>query len=184
LRRKYKYRVGVYEHIAVADGFGGNTLTESLLGNSWADVESVSSSSVVAYGLDINKQTVRFKMRYRDDIDYTDRGLVLKYKSKNWQPLSVVNVDVFDRHVEILAINVTIDNMPEITYVPVDSGDGPKLIDGFTVTKADGNTLTSSIEGGDFIYGFFGDVFAAGTVTTIPVNDITDINVAVKGEPI
>lgn len=179
--RKFLNRISVYRHIPTADGYGGNTLTESSLGASWCSVEPLSGSKQVAFGLDITKQTIRLKMRYRADLDYSQTGILFKWKNRNWQPVSFRDADAFGREVEIIAINVTIDNMPEITYVPVDAGSGVKLIDGFTVKKADGNEGTG-IEVGDFIYGWFGEVFAAGVVNSIPVATIANIDVAVSGQ--
>lgn len=181
--KRYKRRVGVYRNIPVEDGYGGHTLTASLVGHSWADVKSVSADRLESFGLELGQQTIRIRCRYRDDIDYTDEGLYLTYNGKNWQPISVQEIDQFNREIEILAINVKIDDMPDIVYVPVGDGDGPFLIDGFTVYKGDGNTTTTAIEVGDFITGFFGATFVAGTVNTIPVTTVDDIDVALDGTP-
>ena len=60
------------------------------------------------------------------------------------------------------------------------SGSG-LFINNFSVVKGAGN-VASTIEVGDKLWGFIDNVFVAGLVTTIPVNDVSDINVAIQGE--
>lgn len=54
-------------------------------------------------------------------------------------------------------------------------------IDGFVVKKGAGN-VASTIEVGDYISGWIGDVYVAGKVTSIPVTDVSDLDIAVQGE--
>lgn len=164
----------------MGDEYGGNTLVETSLGNSWAKVETLAAEKVNAFGLDINKQTIRLTMRHRNDVDYLQPGVFFKYKGFSWMPISVINKDIFDREIEIIAKNIKIDTMPEITYVPYSFGGGAKLIDGFTVKKADGNTA-ETIEVGDFLYGELNGDWVAGFVTSIPVEDVSDLNLADQG---
>jgi len=180
MRRKYLHQVSVHRNIPFMDEYGGNTLYETDLGSSWAKVETLSANRLNSVGLDINKQTVRITMRYRDDIDYTQEGLFFKYKTLSWQPVSVINKDVFNREIEVIAVNIKIDNMAEITYVPFSAGGGVKLIDGYTVKKAAGNTA-ETIEVGDFLYGELNGEWVAGFVTAIPVSTSADLNLADQG---
>lgn len=61
------------------------------------------------------------------------------------------------------------------------SSSGGTYIDGFNVKKGSGNSA-ATIEVGDKIAGWIGDVYITGEVTTIPVNDVSDVNPALQGE--
>lgn len=58
---------------------------------------------------------------------------------------------------------------------------GATYISGFNVTKGSGNTA-GTIEIGDYIVGWIGEVYVSGRVTTIPVNDVSDLAIAGQDE--
>ena len=83
-------------------------------------------------------------------------------------------------------INVTVDDTNQHINVTVSDGvftqsGGGTFIDGFLVTKGVGNTA-GTIEVGDKVVGWIGQVYVAGEVTTIPVNDVSDVDPAIQGE--
>ena len=83
-------------------------------------------------------------------------------------------------------INVTVDEVTDVVNVVVSDGvitasGGGTFIDGFLVNKGGGN-IAATIEVGDYIAGWIGNVWVSGIVTTIPVNDVSDVNAAVQGE--
>jgi len=83
-------------------------------------------------------------------------------------------------------INVTVDDSAQTVNVTVSDGvltasGGGTFIDGYLVKKGSGN-VASTIEVGDKISGWLGDVWVAGEVLVIPVNDVSDIDMAVQGE--
>lgn len=83
-------------------------------------------------------------------------------------------------------VNVTVDDSANTVSVTVSDGllttsGGVTFIDGFLVTKGAGN-IAATIEVGDKIVGWIGQVYIAGEVTTIPVNDVSDVDPAVQGE--
>lgn len=86
-------------------------------------------------------------------------------------------------------VNVILDNSSTTVNVVMTGGiiqtsSSLLVISGFIVKKGSGNTA-ATIEVGDYITGgWIGDVWLSGKVTTIPVNDVSDINPAVQGEVI
>lgn len=83
-------------------------------------------------------------------------------------------------------VNVTVDDTTDTISITINDGiitasGGGTFINGFLVNKGSGNTA-ATIEAGDYIAGWIGEVWQAGKVTTIPVNDVSDINDAVQGE--
>ena len=83
-------------------------------------------------------------------------------------------------------INVTVDDSAQTVNVTVSDGlltqsGGGTFISGFLVVKGAGN-VAATIEVGDYVSGWISDVWAAGKVLTIPVNDVSDLDMAVQGE--
>lgn len=83
-------------------------------------------------------------------------------------------------------INVTVDDSSQTVNISVSDGvlttsGGGTFIDGFLVTKGTGN-VAGTIEVGDKVVGWIGQVYIAGEVTTIPVNDVSDVDPAIQGE--
>lgn len=84
-------------------------------------------------------------------------------------------------------INVTVDDSAETVNVTVSDGvlttaaSSVTVIDGFIVTKGAGN-VAGTIEVGDKVVGWIGQVYVAGEVLTIPVNDVGDVDPAIQGE--
>lgn len=83
-------------------------------------------------------------------------------------------------------VNITVDDTEQIVNVVVNDGvfvqsGGGLFIDGFLVKKGAGNSA-STIEAGDFVDGWIGTVRVSGRVNTIPVNDVSDLDMALQGE--
>ena len=83
-------------------------------------------------------------------------------------------------------INLTIDDSADTINVSVQDGiittsGGGTFISGFLVVKGAGN-VSAAIEVGDYISGWINEVWCAGKVLTIPVNDVSDLDNAVQGE--
>ena len=83
-------------------------------------------------------------------------------------------------------INVTVDETTEVVNVTISDGlitasGGGTFISGFLVKKGSGNSA-ASIEVGDYVSGWISDVWIAGKVLVIPVNDVSDLDMAVQGE--
>ena len=82
--------------------------------------------------------------------------------------------------------NVTVDDTAYTVNVTLSDGvltasGGGTFIDGYNVKKGAGN-IAATIEVGDYIVGWLGDVYLAGKVLVIPVNDVSDVDMAIQGE--
>ena len=85
---------------------------------------------------------------------------------------------------EVINITLADDNDIINVYVSdavITQGGGGTFINGFQVTKGAGNT-GSTIEIGDKVIGWIDNIYVAGVVTNIPVNDPSDVNTAIQGE--
>lgn len=100
LSRQYDKRIQVWETTKVSDGFGGNTVSETLLFQSWAKIET----NGVGYkaqdiGLDQFNNPVLFKVRYRNDFQYQGRTLYVLYRNVKYIIQAVRNSD--QRNIEL-----------------------------------------------------------------------------------
>ena len=103
MRRKYLHRAEIWVNAAASDSFGGNTLGPSQVGTSWCNIETIPTDKLVNYGLDIAKQAISIKTRWRSDLDYFQDGLFIKYKGIDWYPSRIYNKDLEDEVITIIA---------------------------------------------------------------------------------
>jgi head-tail adaptor len=100
---RFKDRVGVWQKTASSDGFGGNTVSETQLGSSWAKVNSISRDKYQDYGLNTASQAIELYLRHRSDIDYFAQDVFFKYKGKSWFPISIEDNGLESELIRILA---------------------------------------------------------------------------------
>ena len=103
MRRKYLHRIEVWVSNPTDDGFGGNTITPAQLGSSWCNIKTFTSEKLIAYGLDITKQVITIKTRWRSDLDYLRDGLYFKYKTADYMPRSITEKDLESEEITIIA---------------------------------------------------------------------------------
>lgn len=115
--RAYTKQVKFYQTEAVADGYGGSTVSETLIATSWANIITPKNyDRLTALGITDPTNTIILKLRYRSDIDYNAvnqhilyRGL--KYIIKN----APTNIDFMDVDIEIVATRQALDSVDIIT---------------------------------------------------------------------
>lgn len=80
---------------------------------------------------------------------------------------------------------IEIDDMATVQVIVqggiIQQSNSLNVVSGFIVQKGAGN-IGAGIEVGDYISGWLGEVYVSGRVTTIPVNDVSDLAMAVQGE--
>lgn len=100
---RFKDRVGVWQKTAVSDNYGGNTVSETQLGSSWAKVRSVPREKYSDYGLNVESQAIELFLRSRNDIDYFGQDIFFKYNGKSWYPLLVEDYAFNDELIRVVA---------------------------------------------------------------------------------
>lgn len=100
---RFKEQVQVWQKTASSDSFGGNTVSETQLGTSWAKVRSVPRDKYQDYGLNTESQAIELYLRGRDDIDYFSQDVFFKYNGKNWFPSLVENFGFKDELIRVFA---------------------------------------------------------------------------------
>ena len=106
--RKYDKRIGIYSVSVVADGYGGNTVTQSYVGTSWGQIETVASSSgysgrLTDLGITDIKEAIVVKIRHRIDIT-PDSNYFLTYNGYKYVIQSITNYNLKNVDLEIIAV--------------------------------------------------------------------------------
>jgi hypothetical protein len=115
IARNYTRLVDFYKTDNVADGFGGNTVSESLIGSYWSEVKNERSFNDTAQGTDVIKNTYVFQIRVNDFIEPHLNNLSIIY---NGQKYIVNNFEYVDMLFRFIKITATISLGEEVNVVP------------------------------------------------------------------
>ena len=115
IARNYTRLVDFYKTDNVADGFGGNTVSESLIGSYWSEVKNERSFNDTAQGTDVIKNTYVFQIRVNDFIEPHLNNLSIIY---NGQKYIVNNFEYVDSLFRFIKITATISLGEEVNIVP------------------------------------------------------------------
>lgn len=102
LSRAYNKRISIYRLSSVNDGFGGNTVSKTLLGESWAKIETASVRRLTELGQTELSNTLIFKVRYREDLTYSI-DQIISYRDKEYTISSIINKGFHNTEIEIIA---------------------------------------------------------------------------------
>ena len=115
IARNYTRLVDFYKTENVSDGFGGNTVSESLIGSYWSEVKNARSFNDTAQGTDVIKNTYVFQIRVNDFIEPHLNNLSIIY---NGQKYIVNNFEYVDALFRFIKITATISIGEEVQVVP------------------------------------------------------------------
>ena len=104
--RDFSKRIDIYEVAEVSNGYGGYTVSESLVTTTWAKIESVSQNerNLAEFGIDDPQNTVRITVRKRNDLDLSSEIHLIKYRSSDYILISApTNTNFTDRFITFLA---------------------------------------------------------------------------------
>ena len=106
--RKYTKRIEVWETKVVSDGYGGNTVTEHLINESWANITTVNSRNASRFkdlGIIDPTNTIVVQMRWRNDLTYNAINQFLVYGDYKYIIQNApVNINFNGTEVEIIAV--------------------------------------------------------------------------------
>jgi head-tail adaptor len=120
-RRKSK-RVEIWQTSNVPNGFGGNSVSETLITSSWAEVITLNNTNrSTDIGITSATNTIKIKLRKRNDITYNSINQFIKYRGYKYiiqnQPF---NVGFRDEEIEIIAVKQEIKTVAEIAPILID----------------------------------------------------------------
>ncbi len=80
IARQYDKRIKIYSTTTVSDGFGGNTITEVLIGSFWAELKQNSAFRDTAIGMSNIKDNWSFNIRTNPTITVNMDNLTIEYR--------------------------------------------------------------------------------------------------------
>ena len=101
IARNYTRLVDFYKTQNVSDGFGGNTVSESLIGSYWAEVKNERSFNDTAQGTDVIKNTYSFMIRVNDFIEPHLNNLSIIYNGSKYVVNDFEYTDTLFRFIKI-----------------------------------------------------------------------------------
>ena len=120
--RKLSKRIEIWQTSNVSDGFGGNTVAETLIASSWAEIITLNNTNrSTDIGITSATNTIKVRLRKRKDITYNSVNQYLKYRGFKYiiqnQPF---NVGFRDDVIEILAVKEELKTVNEIAPILID----------------------------------------------------------------
>jgi SPP1 family predicted phage head-tail adaptor len=120
--RKLSKRIEIWQTSNVSDGFGGNTVAETLIARSWAEIITLNDTNrSTDIGITSATNTIKIKLRKRNDLTYNSINQFIKYRGAKYiiknQPF---NVDFRDDTIEIIAVKEELKTVNDIS--PILSG--------------------------------------------------------------
>jgi head-tail adaptor len=87
--RRFKKRIEIFELTDVSDGFGGNTVSEAKIGESWANIRTLGNrTDLTDFGINNTDLAVEIETRKRSDLTYNSINQLIKYKGDTYSIVS------------------------------------------------------------------------------------------------
>ena len=114
--RKLTKRVEIWQTSNVPNGFGGNSVAETLITSSWAEVITLNNTNrSTDIGITSATNTIKVRLRKRNDLTYNGINQFIKYRGYKYiiqnQPF---NVGFRDERIEIIAVKQELKTVNEI----------------------------------------------------------------------
>ena len=106
ISRQYTRKIAIYKTTNVSDGYGGNTVTDVLIGSYWAEVKQNSSFKDNSIGKSDIKNNYSFKIRANDNLTPDIDNLSIVYKGSKYVVNDIRYDDELFRFVNITANGV------------------------------------------------------------------------------
>lgn len=103
ISRQYTRKISIYKTTNVADGYGGNTVSDVLIGSYWAEVKQDSAFRDNAVGKSDIKNNYSFKIRANANFTPDLDNLSIVYRSKKYVVNDIRYDDELFRFVNITA---------------------------------------------------------------------------------
>lgn len=103
ISRQYTRKIAIYKTTNVSDGYGGNTVTDVLIGSYWAEVKQNSSFKDNSIGKSDIKNNYSFKIRANSALTPDIDNLSIIYKGSKYVVNDLRYDDELFRFVNIIA---------------------------------------------------------------------------------
>jgi len=103
ISRQYTRKVSIYKTTSSADGYGGNTVTDVLIGSYWAEIKQNSAFRDNSVGKSDIKNNYSFKIRANSVLNPDIDNLSIVYRSKKYVVNDIRYDDELFRFINITA---------------------------------------------------------------------------------
>ena len=103
IARQYTRKIAIYKTNNVSDGYGGNTVTDVLIGSYWAEVKQNSSFKDNSIGKSDIENNYSFKIRANDNLTLDIDNLSIVYRGNKYVVNDIRYDDELFRFVNIIA---------------------------------------------------------------------------------
>lgn len=103
ISRQYTRKIAIYKITDVSDGYGGNTVTDVLIGSYWAEVKQNSAFRDNSIGKSDIKNNYSFKIRANDNLTPDIDNLSIVYRGNKYVVNDIRYDDELFRFVNITA---------------------------------------------------------------------------------
>lgn len=187
--RKLSKRIEIWQTSNVSDGFGGNTVLETFITKSWAEIITLNDTNrSTDIGITSATNTIKIRLRKRNDIRYNSINQFIKYRGAKYiiknQPF---NVDFRDDTIEIIAVKEEIKTVEDIapfittwrTTIDNESITIPTSLTAvynYNITTSDNQTFTNITGDKTITFSTAGDydIYISGTFPSIKFNNNGD----------
>lgn len=84
ISRQYTRKIAIYKTTNISDGYGGNTVTDVLIGSYWSEVKQNSAFRDNSIGKSDIKNNYSFKIRANDNLTTDIDNLSIIYKGNKY----------------------------------------------------------------------------------------------------
>lgn len=103
IAREYSRKIKIYKTTTTADGYGGNTVTDVLIGSFWAEVKQNSAFKDNTIGKSDLKKTYSFKIRANSILTPDLDNLSIEYRGSKYVVNDIAFADELFREINIIA---------------------------------------------------------------------------------
>lgn len=120
ISREYNKRIEIWQTSNVDNGYGGETVSETLIASSWAKVSSASNNArsvgrLTDLGITDPNNAIIVNLRHRNDLTYNAINQYLKYRGVKYIIQNdPTNIDFNDVDIEIIAVKEATTSVTEI----------------------------------------------------------------------
>lgn len=107
ISRQYTRKIQIYKTASVPDGFGGNIVSDVLIGSYWAEVKQNSAFKDNSIGNSEIKNNYSFKIRANNNLNLDISNLSIVYRSKKYVVNDIRYDDELFRFVNITANGIS-----------------------------------------------------------------------------
>ena len=105
--RKYNKKIEIWQTTPVSDGFGGNTITSTLLSNAWCKIitNPKNTNRQTDFGETETFDRLAVQLRKNKNLVYNTQTMFFKYRGVDYNMVSEpVNIGFEDREIEIIIV--------------------------------------------------------------------------------